>query len=102
MKVQKYRVTEKYLYPCKKCSKTVPVLCWKWKVVQQVPYICLPDFCNVIRTSFGGTSNTYCDSKYILYNLLGPFAKFVYSPYYSESELYGSAVTVSFSKYLPW
>jgi hypothetical protein len=32
----------------------------------------------------------------------GPFAKFVDSLYYSESELYGSAVTVSFSKYLPW
>jgi len=24
------------------------------------------------------------------------------SPYYSESELCGGAVTVSFSKYLPW
>jgi hypothetical protein len=32
----------------------------------------------------------------------GPFAKFVDSPYYSESELSGGAVTVSFSKYLPW
>jgi hypothetical protein len=32
----------------------------------------------------------------------GPFAKFVGSPYYSESELRGGAVTVSFSKYLPW
>jgi hypothetical protein len=32
----------------------------------------------------------------------GPFEKFVASPYYSESELYGGAVTVSFSKYLPW
>jgi hypothetical protein len=31
-----------------------------------------------------------------------PFAKFVDSPYYSESELCGGAVTVSFSKYLPW
>jgi hypothetical protein len=31
----------------------------------------------------------------------GPFAKFVDSPYYSESELYGGAVMVSFSKYLP-
>jgi hypothetical protein len=27
---------------------------------------------------------------------------FVDSPYYSESELCGGAVTVSFSKYLPW
>jgi hypothetical protein len=30
-----------------------------------------------------------------------PFAKFVDSPNYSESELCGGAVTVSFSKYLP-
>jgi hypothetical protein len=30
------------------------------------------------------------------------FAKFVHSPYYSESELCGGAVTVSFLKYLPW
>jgi hypothetical protein len=35
-------------------------------------------------------------------DLLGPFAKFVDSPYHSESELCGGAVTVSFSKYLPW
>jgi hypothetical protein len=32
----------------------------------------------------------------------GPFEKFVDSRYYSESELCGDAVTVSFSKYLPW
>jgi hypothetical protein len=32
----------------------------------------------------------------------GPFEKFMDSPYYSESELRGGAVTVSFSKYLPW
>jgi hypothetical protein len=31
-----------------------------------------------------------------------PFAKFVDSPYYSESELCGGAMTVSFSRYLPW
>jgi hypothetical protein len=30
------------------------------------------------------------------------FARFVDWPYYSESELCGGAVTVSFSKYLPW
>jgi hypothetical protein len=45
---------------------------------------------------------------YIIYlfvvnkQILGPFEKFVDSPYYSESELCGGAVTVSFSKYLPW
>jgi hypothetical protein len=32
--------------------------------------------------------------------LRGPFEKFVDSPYYSESELCGGAVTVSFSEYL--
>jgi hypothetical protein len=32
----------------------------------------------------------------------GPFEKFVDSSYYSESEFCGGAVTVSFSKYLPW
>jgi hypothetical protein len=31
-----------------------------------------------------------------------PFEKFVDSSYYSESELCGGAVTVSFSMYLPW
>jgi hypothetical protein len=38
----------------------------------------------------------------ITFNARGPFAKFVDSPYYSETELCGGAVTVSFSKYLPW
>jgi hypothetical protein len=33
-------------------------------------------------------------------HILGQFEKFVDSPYYSESELCGGAVTVSFSKYL--
>jgi hypothetical protein len=40
--------------------------------------------------------------SYVSFHLRGPFAKFVDSLYYSESELYGGAVTVSFSKYLPW
>jgi hypothetical protein len=31
-----------------------------------------------------------------------PFAKFVDSSYYSEFEVRGGAVTVSFSKYIPW
>jgi hypothetical protein len=35
-------------------------------------------------------------------NNRAPFAKFVDSPYYYESELCGGAVTVCFSKYLPW
>jgi hypothetical protein len=32
----------------------------------------------------------------------GPFENFVDSTYYPESEICGGAVTVSFSKYLPW
>jgi hypothetical protein len=32
----------------------------------------------------------------------GPFEKFVDSPYYSELELCGGAVTVSLLKNLPW
>jgi hypothetical protein len=35
-------------------------------------------------------------------NIREPFEKFVDSTYYSESLLSGGAVTVSFSKYLPW
>jgi hypothetical protein len=34
--------------------------------------------------------------------LRGPFSELVDSPYYTESELCGGAVTVSFLKYLPW
>jgi hypothetical protein len=36
------------------------------------------------------------------YKIRGPLEKFVDSPYYSESEICGGAVTVSFSKHLPW
>jgi hypothetical protein len=32
----------------------------------------------------------------------GPIENFVQSPYYSESELCGGMMTVSFPKYLPW
>jgi hypothetical protein len=39
---------------------------------------------------------------YFLIYIRGPLAKFVDSPYYSESELCRGAVTVCFSKYLPW
>jgi hypothetical protein len=38
----------------------------------------------------------------IMMIIWGPFEKYVDSPYFSESELPGGAVTVSFSKYLPW
>jgi len=36
-----------------------------------------------------------------LSDIRGPFEKFVDSPYYSEWELCGGAVTVSFPKHLP-
>jgi hypothetical protein len=49
----------------------------------------LSDSCSDVRT----ISDCY---------ILGPFAKFVDSPHYSESELCRGAVTVSLSKYLPW
>jgi hypothetical protein len=39
---------------------------------------------------------------YLTTYIRGTFEKFVDSPYYSESELLGGAMTVSFSKYLPW
>jgi hypothetical protein len=35
-------------------------------------------------------------------NIRGPFEKFVDLPYYSESELCGGGLMVSFFKYLPW
>jgi hypothetical protein len=37
-----------------------------------------------------------------LFYVRGPFEKFVDSPYYFESELCGGAVTVCFSKCIPW
>jgi hypothetical protein len=43
--------------------------------------------------------------KYVLLfsvQVRGPFEKFVDLPYYFDLELSGGAVTVSFSKYLPW
>jgi hypothetical protein len=46
--------------------------------------------------------NLSCCSKSPLTYVRGTFQKFVDSPYYSESKLCGGAVTVSFSKYLPW
>jgi hypothetical protein len=47
-----------------------------------------------------------CPSYFIFLDFIpliirGPFAKFVDSPYYSESELCGGAATASFAKYLP-
>jgi hypothetical protein len=34
-----YRMNKKSLCICKKCSEPVPVLCWKWKVNEEVPHI---------------------------------------------------------------
>jgi hypothetical protein len=39
--------------------------------------------------------------SYQIFILRGPFEMFVDSPYHSESEFCGGAVTVSFSKYPP-
>jgi hypothetical protein len=39
---------------------------------------------------------------HLLSKVREPFENFVDSPYYSESELCGRAMTASFSKYLPW
>jgi len=44
----------------------------------------------------------YCNISPAMRHLRGPFKKFMDSPYYSELELCGGAVMVSFSKYLPW
>jgi hypothetical protein len=35
------QVGENSLCTCKKCSEPVPVLCWKWKVIQEVPHTSL-------------------------------------------------------------
>jgi hypothetical protein len=55
-------------------------------------------------SSYGQETNFHTHVKYLvkLRFLRRPFEEFVDSPYYSESELCGGAVTVSFSKYLPW
>jgi hypothetical protein len=45
--------------------------------------------------------NTYINTHTHTY-IGGSLENFVDSPYYYESELRGGAVTVSFSKYLPW
>jgi hypothetical protein len=46
--------------------------------------------------SFDVSDFVQCVLRYYMY-LRGPFENFVDSPYYSESELCGGAVTVSFS-----
>jgi hypothetical protein len=56
--------------------------------------------CNIINLYLFDIWGRKCRKHYSY--LRGPFGKFVDSPYYSESELCGGAVTVSFSKYLPW
>jgi hypothetical protein len=47
-----YRMTQKSLCACKKCSEPVHVLCWMWKVVQEVSHIRL-------MRRMCGTSVTY-------------------------------------------
>jgi hypothetical protein len=50
----------------------------------------------------GTARRKFLSSSFLWRNVRGPIEKFVDSPYYSESKLCGGAVTVSFSKYLPW
>jgi hypothetical protein len=54
-------------------------------------------FLSNLSKTFPHTNNTH-----ITQQIRGPFAKFVDSPYYTDSELCEGAVTVSFSKYHPW
>jgi hypothetical protein len=71
---------------------------------------CSPPFSSDVKNEWSCTSTPaiylhglMCSWAQGLYLYIGgPFAKFVDSPYYSESELCGGAVTVSFSKYGPW
>jgi hypothetical protein len=57
--------------------------------------------CVIFNTRLGGSRK--CTKKYSVSTVIrGPFEKFVDSPYCSDSELCGGAVTVSFSNYLPW
>jgi hypothetical protein len=56
---------------------------------------------NIITLTFSIVDILLLQSGYQMY-IRRPFEKFVDSPYYSESELCGGAVMVSFSKYLPW
>jgi len=51
---------------------------------------------SICITYFNSPSKVQCYLK-----RQGQFEKFVDSPYYSESELCGNTVTVSFLKYLP-
>jgi hypothetical protein len=59
----------------------------------------LPYLLSVIRCKLFWLTLMYIHKIVII---RGPFAKFVDSPYYSDSEFCGGTLTVSFSKYLPW
>jgi hypothetical protein len=54
--------------------------------------------CSISTNVFTRNDRHY--TEFLLF-IRGPFEKFVDSPYYSESELCGGAVTF-FLKYLPW
>jgi hypothetical protein len=49
---------------------------------------------------FPETDELHLTNTYFFSQIQGPFAKFKDSPYYSDSDLCGGAVTVSFLKYL--
>jgi hypothetical protein len=57
----------------------------------------------IIRTSLHYAQMVHHEVVYwCMCNIRGPFAKFVDSLCYTESELCGGAVTDSFLKHLPW
>jgi hypothetical protein len=58
--------------------------------------------CETNHVTYAMNKSLYFAAAHINWDIRGPFAKFVDSPYYYESKLCGGAVTVSFSKYFPW
>lgn len=59
----------KSMCACKKCSEPLPVLCWKWKVIQEVPYTCLRwhHFCHVLPTFIVTASTITITSSTVTY-----------------------------------
>jgi hypothetical protein len=61
------------------------------------PHCYMLKSCHVVPVAYYAFHSAEMHESY--YKVRGPFAKFVDSPYYSESEPRGGAVTVTFSKY---
>jgi hypothetical protein len=89
-----------FCIPCPLNYSSSCVCFVSWEIERDFIHLAaLYEFCNFflcLKSFPYSTKKTY---SYIR----GPLEKFVDSPYYSESELCGGAVTVSFSKqHLPW